>query len=106
MDPWTKIQTLKSTLNNRGVLLDRLYSGSSVLLNPLYKFRQHLRMLDGNGGGDAVFIDKVGDIEIQLNFALDTTLGKYLIQSPKATAQQMFTDKITFSPASFKDKCL
>ena len=76
MDPWIQAQSLKATLCNRGILLDRLYSGSSVLLNPLYKFRQHLRLLDGNGSGTEVYISKVGDIEILLQFALDTTLGK------------------------------
>ena len=76
MDPWTQAQSLNATLCNRGILLDRLYSHSSVLLNPLYKFRQHLRMLDGNGCGTEVYIAKVGDIEIMLQFALDTTLGK------------------------------
>ena len=47
MDPWITSQSLKQTLGNRGILLDRLYSSSSVLLNPLYKFKMHLRVLDG-----------------------------------------------------------
>ena len=47
MDPWITSQSLKQTLANRGILLDRLYSSSSVLLNPLYKFKMHLRVLDG-----------------------------------------------------------
>ena len=47
MDPWITAQTLRQTLANRGILLDRLFSTSSVLLNPLYKFKMHLRVLDG-----------------------------------------------------------
>ena len=47
MDPWKTAQTLRQTLANRGILLDRLFSSSSVLLNPLFKFKMHLRVLDG-----------------------------------------------------------
>lgn len=74
MDPWITSQSLKQTLANRGILLDRLYSSSSVLLNPLYKFKMHLRELDGYKAGSEV-VEKAGDIEVLLQFALDTKLG-------------------------------
>jgi len=74
MDPWITAQTLRQTLANRGILLDRLFSTSSVLLNPLYKFKMHLRVLDGFKEGTEV-VEKAGDIEVLLLFALDTKYG-------------------------------